>query len=146
MLYPIFEECFASYMQQAHLLGGQARHLTTRMPVLSANSFYLRDICCDIATGENLHFSRSNTTPFGFQPKVGVFQEVGTDLSTFAVVSLWGKFGGLHACAATFPYIVPLPNIFLTRLFSFGPLHSSCGHLQSSPGLPHRRPSHFSLA
>jgi hypothetical protein len=23
MLYPIFEECFASYMQQAHLLGGQ---------------------------------------------------------------------------------------------------------------------------
>jgi hypothetical protein len=79
---------------------------------------YLRDICCDIARGKNLHFSRSNTTPFGFQPKVGVFQEVGTDLSTFAVVSLWGKFGGLHACAATFPYIVPLPNIFLTRLFS----------------------------
>jgi hypothetical protein len=33
MLYPIFEECFASYMQQAHLLGGQARYLTTRMPV-----------------------------------------------------------------------------------------------------------------
>ena len=30
MLYPIFEECFASYMQQAHLLGGQARYLTTR--------------------------------------------------------------------------------------------------------------------
>jgi len=27
MLYPIFEECFASYMQQAHLLGGQARYL-----------------------------------------------------------------------------------------------------------------------
>jgi hypothetical protein len=34
------------------------------------------------------------------------------------VVSLWGKFGGLHACRATFPYIVPLPNIFITRLFS----------------------------
>src|SRR5437016_6292933 len=26
--------------------------------------------------------------------------------------------GGLHACGATFLYIVPLPNIFLTRLFS----------------------------
>jgi hypothetical protein len=26
--------------------------------------------------------------------------------------------GGLHACGATFPYIVPLPNSFLTRLFS----------------------------
>jgi hypothetical protein len=33
MLYPIFEECFASYMQQAHLLGGQARYLTPGMPV-----------------------------------------------------------------------------------------------------------------
>ena len=40
------------------------------------------------------------------------------DRSTFAVISLWGKFGGLQACAATFRYIVPLPNIFLTRLFS----------------------------
>src|SRR6267378_1908576 len=27
-----------------------------------------------------------------------------------------------------------------------GPLHSSCGHLEPSPGLPHRWPSHFSLA
>ena len=43
---------------------------------------------------------------------------MGTDRRTFAVISLWGKFGGLHACAATFVYIVPLPNIFLTRLFS----------------------------
>jgi len=42
---------------------------------------------------------------------------VGTDRRTFAVISLWGKFGGFHACAATFPYIVPLPNIFITRLF-----------------------------
>ena len=41
-----------------------------------------------------------------------------TDRSSFAVVLLWGKFGGLHACGATFPYIVPLPNIFLTRLSS----------------------------
>ena len=53
-----------------------------------------------------------------FDRRVGVYQEVGTDRRTFAVISLWGKFGGLHACAATFVYIVPLPNIFLTRLFS----------------------------
>jgi len=49
---------------------------------------------------------------------VGFYQEAGTDWSAFAVISLWGKFGGLHACGATFPYMVPLPNIFLTRLFS----------------------------
>src|SRR5260370_18902133 len=36
----------------------------------------------------------------------------------FAVSSLRGKLGGLHACGATFRYNVPLPNIFLTRLFS----------------------------
>ena len=41
------------------------------------------------------------------------------DIAAFASSSLWGKFGGgLHACGATFLYIVPLPNIFLTRLFS----------------------------
>jgi hypothetical protein len=50
--------------------------------------------------------------------RVGFCQEVGTDQSTFAVISLWGKFRELHACAYTFPYIVPLSNIFLTRLFS----------------------------
>ncbi len=49
---------------------------------------------------------------------VGFYQEAGTDWSAFAVISLWGKFGGLHACGATFPYVVPLPNISLTRLFS----------------------------
>jgi hypothetical protein len=49
---------------------------------------------------------------------VGFYQEAGTDRSTFAVISLWGKFGGLFACGATFSYIVPLPNNFLTRLFS----------------------------
>jgi hypothetical protein len=49
---------------------------------------------------------------------VGSYQEVGTYRSTFAVISLWGKFGGLHACGDTLPHIVPLPNIFLTRLFS----------------------------
>jgi hypothetical protein len=36
----------------------------------------------------------------------------------FASSSLWGKFGGLYACGATLPYTVPLPNIFLTHLFS----------------------------
>jgi hypothetical protein len=41
-----------------------------------------------------------------------------TDRSTFAVSSLWGKFGGLYACGATFPHTVPLPNIFVTHLFS----------------------------
>src|SRR5216684_7954696 len=50
--------------------------------------------------------------------RLGVYQAAGTDQSSFAVISLWGKFGGLHTCAATFRYIVPLPNIFLTRLFS----------------------------
>src|SRR5258708_22313926 len=50
--------------------------------------------------------------------RVGSYQEVGTYRSTFAVISLWGKFGGLHACGDTFPHIVPLPNILLTRLFS----------------------------
>jgi hypothetical protein len=30
---------------------------------LSANSYCLRDIWCDIATRKSLHFSRSNTTP-----------------------------------------------------------------------------------
>jgi hypothetical protein len=42
----------------------------------------------------------------------------GTDRSTFTVVSLWGKFGGLNTCAATFSDLVSLPNIFLIRLFS----------------------------
>src|SRR5437867_13389790 len=47
-----------------------------------------------------------------------VFVRGGNDRSTFAVISLWGKFGGLQACGATWPYIVPLSNIFITRLFS----------------------------
>ena len=53
-----------------------------------------------------------------FNRRVGVHQAAETDRNTFAVISLWGKFGGLHACGGTFLYIVPLPNIFLTRLFS----------------------------
>jgi hypothetical protein len=46
---------------------------TAACPDLSANSFYLRDICYDIATGNNLHFSGSTRRPFGFQPKGLVF-------------------------------------------------------------------------
>jgi hypothetical protein len=50
--------------------------------------------------------------------RVGSYQEVGPYRSTFAVISLWGKFGGLHACGDTFPHMVPLPIIFLTLLCS----------------------------
>src|SRR5713226_3371084 len=42
---------------------------------------------------------------------------VGT-LEFFASSSLRGKLGGLDACGATFRYMVPPPNISLTRLFS----------------------------
>jgi len=41
-----------------------------------------------------------------------------TDQSTFTVVSVWGKFGGLHACGATFSHIVPLPSAS-AKSFSF---------------------------
>jgi len=50
--------------------------------------------------------------------RVGSYQEVGTYRRTFAVISLWGKFGGLHACGDTFPHMVPLPISFLTLLCS----------------------------
>ena len=59
-----------------------------------------------------------NIEAFDSELKAWFYQEAETDRSTFAVISLWGKFGGLCACAATFPYIVPLLNIFPTRLFS----------------------------
>jgi hypothetical protein len=36
----------------------------------------------------------------------------------FRVFFAVGKIQGLQACGATFPYIVPPPNVFLTRLFS----------------------------
>jgi len=35
----------------------------------------------------------------------------------FASSSLWGKFGGLCACGATFSYILPLLSYLLNRLF-----------------------------
>lgn len=59
-----------------------------------------------------------NIEAFDSEPRAWFYQEAETDRSTFAVISLWGKFGGLHTCAATFSYILLLPNIFLTRLFS----------------------------
>jgi hypothetical protein len=47
-----------------------------------------------------------------------IFTWAGILRRSFASHSLWGKFGGLHACGATLRYIVPLPNIFLTHVFS----------------------------
>jgi hypothetical protein len=47
-----------------------------------------------------------------------IFTWAGIVRRCFASSSLWGKFGGLYACGATFRYIVPLPNIFLTHLLS----------------------------
>jgi len=59
-----------------------------------------------------------NIEAFDSEPKAWFYQEAQTDRNTFAVISLWGKFGGLPACGGTFLYIVPLPNILPTRLFS----------------------------
>src|SRR5260370_33131518 len=39
-------------------------------------------------------------------------------IGTLSLLFRYGKIRGLWACAATFLYIVPLPNIFLTGLFS----------------------------
>ena len=50
--------------------------------------------------------------------RLGVYQAVGTDQSTFAVVSLGGKFGELQACGATCSHILPLPNSF-AKSFAF---------------------------
>lgn len=62
--------------------------------------------------------ARTNINLSGKNRKVGFTQEPGIGRRSFAGSSLRGKLGGLCACAVTFPYIVPLPNIFLTRLFS----------------------------
>ena len=78
-----------------------------------ANSYYLCGSCCDVDPGKNFS-ARVARLPFDFQPKGSVSDR----RMHFAVASLRGKLGGLHACGATFQYIVPLPNIFITRLFS----------------------------
>ncbi len=41
---------------------------------------------------------------------VGVLYNLGALGGIFAWLSLWGKFGGLHACGATLSYTVPLPS------------------------------------
>ncbi|HXC61387.1 MAG TPA: hypothetical protein VNV63_01815, partial [Nitrospiria bacterium] len=63
-------------------------------------------------------YEPSRLRPFGFTGGLAIMKKTETGRSTFAVISLWGKFGGLHTCGATFRYIVALQNIFLTRLFS----------------------------
>jgi hypothetical protein len=67
---------------------------------------------------EQSTYEPSTLRPFGFTGGLAIMKKTGTDRTTFAVISLWGKFGGLQTCAATFRYILPLQNIFLTRLFS----------------------------
>jgi len=59
-----------------------------------------------------------NIKAFNSEPKAWFLSETETDRNTFAIISLWGEFAGLFAYGATFSYIVPLPNISLTRLFS----------------------------
>jgi hypothetical protein len=78
--------------------------------------------------------------------QVGITQsKASCDIAAFASSSLWGKFGGLHACGAPFRYFVPLPNIFLTRLFSEQrlkrlPGDSPAGLGAGGPGFKSRRP------
>src|SRR5437773_5706600 len=68
---------------------------------------------------ERIYISAGVTRrPFGFQPKGWCLSRSRNGSAHFRRYFAMGKFGGLHACAATFVYIVPLPNIFLTRLFS----------------------------
>src|SRR6266480_3262567 len=59
------------------------------------------------------------------------------DLRRLATAAVSARLGGLLETSLRWPRICAA----LSR-----PLHSSCGHLQPSPGLPHRWPSHFSLA
>jgi hypothetical protein len=54
---------------------------------------------------------------FGFQPKGWCLSRSGNRSEHFRRYFAMGKIRGTP-CAATFSYIVPLPNIFLTRLFS----------------------------
>jgi hypothetical protein len=63
-------------------------------------------------------FLRRIGLPYVVNNSIGSIRLNETDRSSFAVSSLWGKFGGLYACGATFPHTVPLPNIFVTHLFS----------------------------
>jgi hypothetical protein len=55
---------------------------------------------------------------FRFRTEGLVYQEAETDRNTFAVISLWGKVWGLHACGATRSYTLPPRFFLLTLLFS----------------------------
>ena len=59
--------------------------------------------CFDTAATNNLRLHRVTLSPFGFQPKGLVY---------FAVPSLRGKLGGIHACGATFQHTLPLTKYF----------------------------------
>src|SRR5438093_1514396 len=59
------------------------------------------------------------------------------DLCRLVAPAVSTRLGGLLETSLRWPRICAALS---------GPLHSSCGHLQPSPGLPHRWPSHFSLA
>src|SRR5712664_2460013 len=59
------------------------------------------------------------------------------DLCHLVAAAVSTRLGGLFETSLRWPRICAALS---------GPLHSPCGHLQPSPGLPHRWPSHFSLA
>ena len=73
----------------------------TQRSNLNANSFYLRDICCDIATGKNLHFSRSNTTPVRLSTEGLVFIKKWEPISALLPLFRYGENSGdsIHAHA-----------------------------------------------
>src|ERR1700681_4545861 len=88
----------------------QSEKMTVALDKKRFGPWALDDHCgCERATA-----SSTEVTALSPQADAWVLcQEVGTDRSTFADISLWGKFRGLHACGGTFPHMVPLPNIFL---------------------------------
>ena len=53
--------------------GGFSKPPLTQRSNLNANSFYLHDSYCDIATGKNLYFRASNTTPVRLSSEGFVF-------------------------------------------------------------------------
>ncbi len=66
---------------------------------------------------ENLEWILSNTLSAWTKP-VSLKAKLDAILPHSPLLRYGENSGGLHACGATFLYIVPLPNIFLTRLFS----------------------------
>ena len=66
----------------------------TQRSNLSANSFYVRDICCDIATGKNLHLSQSSTTPVRLSTPGLVLSRSGNRSEHFRRYFAMGKIRG----------------------------------------------------